>query len=72
MNDPNIGRRIQTHVETSVPFNIASPPGVYTNGRRVRIWGSPAFWQAVLEAPDTQPASEAATLSATTTRASSA
>ncbi|MBN1346061.1 MAG: thioredoxin domain-containing protein [Phycisphaerae bacterium] len=71
MRDPKTDERIKAHVESSEHFKVASTPGVYLNGRRVRTWGSIAFWRAILEGPAGQPTSTKFTSGPTTTRAAS-
>jgi hypothetical protein len=52
-----VGERIKQQIEGSKEFKVASTPAVFLDGRRVHMWDSMAFWQAVLSRPTSRPAS---------------
>jgi protein-disulfide isomerase len=65
MNSPRTWERVKAHIERSKPFDVSTTPAVFLNGRRVRVWRSTAFWEAVLAAPSSRPTSTAASAGAT-------
>ncbi len=49
MNSDRSLQRIRAQIEGSEPLQVSQTPVMYLNGRRVRLWDSMTFWQAVLE-----------------------
>ena len=57
MSSEAAGRRIQDDMELGGKLGITAVPVLYLNGKRLKLWHSPAIWDALLsDIPATQPA----------------
>jgi protein-disulfide isomerase len=57
LGSDEVKNKVKAHAELGGKLGVTAVPVLYLNGKRLKLWQSPAIWDALLsDAPTTQPA----------------